>query len=104
MTLYHGTSADRWASIQRDGVLRCAPHGERHVSLTDCQKVAGYFADLAADCDKCAPIVLAVDAAGLPIERFVSKVWDDCEWERETPCLVDVPADRCTLATPSNPS
>ena len=103
MTLYHGTSADRWASIQRDGVLRCAPYGDQHVSLTDCSKVARYFADVSADCDGCEAVILTVDAAGLPTEPFVSEVFPDCEWERETACLVDIPADRCTLAAPVDP-
>lgn len=101
MTLYHGTSTWRWVSIQRDGWLKCAPYGDQHVSLTDTPSVARYFADLAADCDGCAAIVLAVDASGLPTEPFVSQCWEGCEWERETACLADVPAERCRAECPA---
>lgn len=94
VTFYHGTCEIRWQSIQRDGWLKCAPYGDQHVSLTDCPKVARYFADLAADCDQCEPVILGVDASGLQTEPFVSAVWEGCEWERETACLEDIPLSR----------
>lgn len=98
MTLYHGTSVKRWDSIQSDGVLKKAPYGDQHVSLTDDPKVAAYFAELAADCDECDGVILAVDADGLETEPFVSNAFEDCEWERETACLEDIPLARVSLA------
>lgn len=95
--LYHGTSRKRWESIQTDGVLRMAPYGDQHVSLTDTIGVARYFAELAADCDGCSAIILLVDANGLQTEQFVSNAFEDCGWERETACLEDIPLARVSL-------
>ena len=106
--LYHGTSAARWASIQRDGIIRKAPFGDQGVSLTDLPSVASYFARLAADCDGCEPVILSVDpdelaALGLPLEHFTSNVWGpgECDWERETMCWAYIPASLARLTTPS---
>jgi RNA:NAD 2'-phosphotransferase (TPT1/KptA family) len=95
--LYHGTSSKRWESIQADGILRKAPYGDQHVSLTDTIGVARYFAELAADCDECEAVVLSVDAEGLNTEPFVSNAFEECEWERETACLEDIPLSRVSL-------
>lgn len=95
MTLYHGTSSPRWASIQRDGVLRVAPFGDQCISLTDSREVADYFAANACSGDEGgSPVILTVNADGLNAAPFVSAVWDDCSWERETACWEDIPLDR----------
>jgi len=106
-TLFHGTSAARWASIQRDGIIRKAPFGDQGVSLTDLLSIASYFARLAAECDGCEPVILSVDAdelaaLGLSLERFTSDVWGpgECDWESETMCWADIPASLTRLTAP----
>lgn len=91
--LYHGTSVKRWESIQRDGVLRIAPYGDQHVSLTTSVSVARHFAELAAECDDCAAIVLMVDERDVQAEPFSSDVWGEgeCDWEKERACFDDIP-------------
>lgn len=98
--LLHGTSSVRWASILKDRLLRTAPFGDRHVSLTDDIEVARYWTRMACSADPgSTPVVLRVDATGLPTEAFSSQVWGEgeCDWESETACLVDVPIDRITV-------
>lgn len=104
--LYHGTSAKRWELIKGDRTLRVAPYGVQGVSMTDSREVAAYFADLAADCDCCAPVVLRVDASaliadGFELEPFEDGVWgeEECAWERETVCWRDIPITYVSVDT-----
>jgi len=98
--LYHGTSSVRWRSIQTDGLLKRAPYGDLHVSLTDDIDVARYWTMIACSSEEGGtPVVLKVDAAGLPTKAFSSRVWGEgaCDWESETACMVDVPVSRVVV-------
>lgn len=95
--LYHGTSSVRWRSIQADGLLKTAPYGDRHVSLTDDLEVARYWTRMACLSEEGGtPVVLKVDVDGLPTQAFSSQVWGEgaCDWESETACMVDIPVER----------
>lgn len=98
--LYHGTSSVRWRSIKADGLLKRAPYGDLHVSLTDDLEVARYWTMIACSSEEGGtPVILKVDATGLPTEAFSSLVWGEgaCDWESETACMADVSVDRIVV-------
>ena len=98
--LFHGTSERRFRQIIADGIIRCAPYGDRHVSTSRSVDVARHFAEMACDADECdhghcgRRVVFAIDMEGLMragygLREFVSEnSYDD---EQEMACLDDIP-------------
>ena len=110
--LCHGTSSERWASIQKDGVLRRASFGVQAVSMTDEVDVAAHFAEMAVVGDLSEgvvskPVILIIDAIrllaeGFKLEAFSDPIWGErqCDWERELLCWDDIPIKFIVCALP----
>lgn len=103
MNLYHGTTILRHERMKLMGFVQPAPYGDQHVSLTDCPKVASYFALNSYqqdDEDELGMVILethtgALERHGLSVAPFSSAVWGPgkCDWEREYACADPIPID-----------
>ena len=104
MDLYHGTSSYYHEMIKADGVLRCAPHGDQHVSFSRDKSIAAKAAQTSVDIvnsdfdANATPVILktsseALKGAGLRHALFSSMVWGEgnCDHEQEIACYDDVP-------------